>query len=519
ELTPDAAVRGARALDAAEANRAAAELETAGELLATADLAPLNDLQRARLARTRAQLAFTRGRSTGQAPALIESVHQFFGAAASLESLAPAMAQETLLEAVSAAMYAGRLFGTGVRDHVAAALAAGPDADPSRPTDLLLRGLTTRISAGCAAGVAPLRTAVAAITPETWSWQAFPIAHEAAVHDLWDDESWHRIATAAVRVATDTGALAMLPMALTTRAGVHVQAGEFASARALIADAGAISAAAGHTPVRYHELALAAWAGDEAEATVLVEAAVRDGAARGEGRVTALAGYATGVLHNGRGHYPVALDALRRACEYEDLGLYGWNLVELVEAATRSGDHSTAADAVAQLEERTAAAGTDWALGVRARCRALLSDGNDAEAGYVEAIERLGRTRIVVQLARTHLLYGEWLRREHRRADARVQLRTAHEAFTRIGAQAFAERTRRELQATGEKTGKRPSSAGDALTPQERQIAELAGAGLTNVEIGAQLFISAHTVEWHLRKVFAKLAIRSRRELRTASLG
>ncbi len=516
ELTPDVVTRGSRALDAAEAQRAVADVDAAGDLLAIADLAPLDDLHRARAARLRAQLAFTRGRGSGDAPTLIDSVHQFFRAASGLEPLDATMAQETLLEAVSAAMYAGRRFGDGVRGHVTASLAAGPDADPTRPAELLLRALTTRISAGPAAGAAPTRAAVAALTPATWSWQAFPIGYEAAVHDLWDDDSWYRIATDAVRVATETGALAMLPTALTMRAGVHVQAGEFASARALIADAATLSAA-DHHPVRYHALALAAWTGDRAEAAGLIDAAVRDGAARCEGRITAAAGYATAVLHTGLGRYDIAYRALRGACEYEDLGLYGWNLVELVEAGVRAGEPAAAADALADLEERAVASGTDWALGALARSRALLSTGRTAEEHYVEAIERLGATRIAVQLARAHLVYGEWLRRENRRADARTQLRSAHEMFARFGAQAFAERTRRELQATGEKTSARPVARGDDLTPQERQIAALAGAGLTNSEIGAQLFLSAHTVEWHLRKVFAKLGIGSRRALRDAA--
>ncbi|RRR44761.1 helix-turn-helix transcriptional regulator [Mycolicibacter terrae] len=514
ELTPDAALRGARALDAAEAMRAAAELDAADALLDTAEMAPLDDLQRARVARIRAVLAFTRGRGTGDAPALTQSVHKLFDAATQLADLDGPMAQDAMLEAVSAAMYAGREFGPGMRTDIATMLTAQPLATPHRPTGLLLHGLATRIAAGYTAGLAPMRAAIAAITPETWSWQAFPVAHEAVVHDLWDDESWHRIATDAVRVATGTGALAALPTALTTRAGVHVQAGEFASARALLAEARSLSAAAGQTPVRYHELALAAWAGDEAQATVLIEAATRDGAARGEGRISALVGYATAVLHLGLGHYPVACAALRRACEYEDLGLYGWNLVELVEAAVRAGEHAVALDALAQLEERTSAAGTDLALGVLARSRALVSQGSAAEDCYREALERLAGVRMAVQLPRTQLVYGEWLRRENRRSDARAQLRTAHAVFSRMGAQAFAERSRRELQATGEKAGKRPTGPGDALTPQEQQIAELAGAGLTNTEIGAQLFISAHTVEWHLRKVFAKLGIRSRRQLR-----
>jgi DNA-binding CsgD family transcriptional regulator len=516
ELTPDAAGRGARALDAAEAMRAAAELDAADALLDTAEMAPLNDLQRARAARTRAALAFTRGRGSGDGPALHQSVRQLFDAAATLEQHDTQMGQDALLEAVSAAMYTGRLFGQDARVATATSLVGRLRADSNRAAGLLLHGLIVRVLDGCAAAAAPMRAAIAAITPETWSWQAFPIAHEAVVHEMWEDESWYRIATDAVRVATETGALAALPAALTTRAGVHLQAGEFASARALIAEARALTTAAGHAPVQYHELALAAWIGDEAKATALIDAAARDGAARGEGRISALVGYATAVLHIGLGRYPVAYAALRRACEYEDLGLYGWNLVELIEAGVRAGERPAALDALAQLEERTLAAGTDLALGVLARSRALLSEDGAAEDCYREAIERLGGVRMAVQLPRTQLAYGEWLRRENRRSDARAQLRTAHETFSRMGAQAFADRSRRELQATGEKTSRRPAGAGDALTPQEQQIAELAGAGLTNTEIGAQLFISAHTVEWHLRKVFAKLGIRSRRELRDA---
>ncbi|WP_406757451.1 AAA family ATPase [Mycobacterium sp. SMC-15] len=519
ELTPDPLRRGSRALGAAEAKLAVAEIDAAAALLGAAELAPLDELQRARLFRMRAQLGFTRGRGSGHAATILDSVHQFFSAASHLESIDAVMAQETLLEAVSAAMYAGRAFGAQVRHHTAAALAAGVRTAPNRPADLLLLALTTRISAGCQAGLEPMRAAIAALTPNTWSWQAFPIGYEAAVHDVWDDEAWYRIAGDAVRVATDTGALAMLPIALTTRAGVHVQAGEFAAARALIADADALTAAVGQAPVRYHALALAAWTGEEAEARVLIDAAARSGAARGEGRITALIGYASAVLYNGLGRYQSACEGLRRVLEYEDLGLYGWNLAELVEAGARGGEQPLAAEALAQLAERATVSGTDWGLGVLARSRALLCDSATAEDHYVEAVERLGRTRIAVDLARAHLVYGEWLRREKRRGDARTQLRTAHEMFTGFGAQAFAQRSRRELQAIGDKVGTRTAAGGDVMTPQEQQIAELAGAGLTNVEIGAQLFISAHTVEWHLRKVFAKLGIRSRRELRDTAAG
>jgi DNA-binding CsgD family transcriptional regulator len=245
----------------------------------------------------------------------------------------------------------------------------------------------------------------------------------------------------------------------------------------------------------------------------MLEAVAERAASRGEGRVSGLIGCFTAILNNSLGHYQEALTAARHACEHEDLGPYCMSLVELIEAGVRCGERREAVDALASLEKQAETAGTDWALGTLARSRALL-EGRTAEDHYREAIERLGRTRMVVYLARAHLVYGEWLRREHRRMDAREQLRIAHDMFGRMGAEAFAERARIELDATGEQTYKRVTSPADGLTAQEAQIAALAGAGLTNQEIGAQLFISAHTVEWHLRKVFAKLGIRSRRQLR-----
>jgi DNA-binding CsgD family transcriptional regulator len=229
-----------------------------------------------------------------------------------------------------------------------------------------------------------------------------------------------------------------------------------------------------------------------------------------------LAAYATAVLYNGLGRYETALAAAQQACEYDDLGLYGWALIEVVEAGARSGAHDAAAAALRPLEERTRGAGTDWALGIEARSRALLSNGPTADSLYVEAIDRLGHTRIVVHLARAHLVYGEWLRREERRVDAREQLRVAYEMLSRIGAEAFAERARRELMATGEAVRKRTIETRDMLTAQESQIALLAAQGHTNPEIGRELFISPRTVEYHLAKVFTKLGISSRRELRSA---
>jgi DNA-binding CsgD family transcriptional regulator len=262
---------------------------------------------------------------------------------------------------------------------------------------------------------------------------------------------------------------------------------------------------------------LTAWRGIPADAVGLIEAATAEGNTRGEGRLLGLAGYVTAVLYNGLGRYEEAFAAAREACEHEDLGFYGWCLIELIEAAVHTGEQATAAAAIRQLEERAGASATDWGLGVLASARALLADDQLAEALFTEAIERLERTSIVVHLARAHLRYGEWLRRLNRRLDARRHLTEAHAMFTRMGANAFAERARRELVAIGGKVRKQPVNSGDELTAQEAQIARLAAEGLTNQEIGAQLFISTHTVEWHLRKVFVKLGITSRRQLRTVS--
>jgi DNA-binding CsgD family transcriptional regulator len=336
---------------------------------------------------------------------------------------------------------------------------------------------------------------------------------------LWDDETWHELATRSLSICRDAGALAELPNALTYRASMHVLAGEFDAASALIEEAYAIAEATGNVPLRYTSLLLAAWRGREGPALDAIEAGIGDAKARGLERAIGFAHCVTALLYNGLGRYQEALAAAQRARAYvaaeglDDLGPLGWALAELVEAGARGDGREVASDALRQLAERTSACGTDWALGIEARSRALLSEGEVAERWYREAIERLARTRIRADLARAHLLYGEWLRREGRRVDAREQLRRAHDAFTSMGAEGFAERARRELLATGEKLRKRVDETRDQLTPQEEQIAHLAREGLTNPEIGAQLFISPRTVEWHLRKVFSKLGITSRRGL------
>jgi DNA-binding CsgD family transcriptional regulator len=333
------------------------------------------------------------------------------------------------------------------------------------------------------------------------------------VHELWDDDAFHALATRAVRMARETGALTMLPVLLPYLAGVHLFGGQFPAASALTQEADVITAATGNAGLLYAWLVLGAWRGIEAETVDLIQASLENATARGEGRVLALVGYATAVLYNGLGRYEAAVEGAEHGSEDDHQGYVGWSLAELVEAATRCGKQDVAAAALVRLEERTHAAGTDWALGVLARSRALMSEGDVADRLYREAIERLERTRIRVELARAHLIYGEWLRRENRRVDAREQLRVAHDTFSRIGAEAFAERARRELVATGETARKRKDDTRGVLTPQEAQIARLAQEGLSNPEIGAQLFISPRTVQYHLRKVFLKLEITSRNQL------
>ncbi len=517
ELTPDSGRRAARALAAARAMFRAGAPESAYDLLASAELGPTDDLQGARIERLRAQVSFAHGRAREAGPLLLKAANR-------LEALGDPTARDTYLEAVGAAMFVGRL---GVHGNLQEAAAAARDARPASPPpaamDLLLDGLATRFTEGYGAALPALREALRALRKEAdddksgimrWLWLACPVAPEPLAPDLWDDEAWYELAAHAVDLAREVGALGLLPVALAYRAGAQVHAGEFAQASELLAEADRIAGAAGSVRLRYTGLLLAAWRGDEAVATRLIETSVQVATARGDGRALGLAAYATAVLHNGLGHYQEALNGARRACEVDDMGFFGWALAELVEAAVRSDDTQAATEALKQLEIRTSAAGTDWALGVLAGSRALLSDDAAAETHYREAIERLERTQVTVHLARAHLRYGEWLRRENRRRDARTELRTAYDMFERSGAEGFAQRARGELAATGETARRHHIASRSPLTAQEAQIARLASDGLTNPEIAAQLFLSRHTIEWHLRKVFTKLGISSRRQLK-----
>jgi DNA-binding CsgD family transcriptional regulator len=344
-----------------------------------------------------------------------------------------------------------------------------------------------------------------------WLWQGCVIALE-----LWDDESAYSLSHHSVRIARETGTLSELALALSARTPVLVFCGELSAAASAVAETDSVEEATGIASAPYGALILDAWQGKAREARELIATTIRAAGARGEGIGVAISEYARAVLCNGLGEYEEALAAARSASEYREVVGENWGLSELVEPATRTGGTDLATDALDRLTGKARATRTDWALGIAARSRALMSEGSRAETAFREAIEHLGRTRVRAELARAHLLYGEWLRREHRRVDAREELRKAHGMLTAIGMEAFAERARQELLATGEHVRKRSVERRDELTAQESHIAQLARDGLSNPEIGARLFLSPRTVEWHLRKVFAKLGIHSRRELANA---
>jgi len=499
ELTPDPARRVGRALDAAQAKLDVADTTAAVELLSVAKLGPLDELQLARLERLGAQVVFASRRGRDAPPLLLDAARR-------LEPLDAAMAAETYLEAIASAMFAGRL-GTGPDEREIASWVRRGQS-PAAP---LLDALVIRFTDGYAAAVGPLSRALRSLEDERWMWLACRLAQ-----DLWDDELWHDLATRGVRIARDTGALNLLAVVANHLAALQVHSGDFASAAALIDEVEAITKATGIPSLGYSAYMLAASRGDRERTRAIWEAAQASVLARGEGAAIAMDLRHSALLDNAQGRYGDALAAARKGCEHEGLIAYGWSLVELIEAAVRAGVPGEAGEALERLSERTRAAGTEWALGIEARCHALIRDDEDR---YRESIERLARSRAAFELARSRLVYGEWLRREHRRTDARELLRAAHEDFSRFGADAFAERARRELLATGETAPRLTDDTRDALTPQEVQVARLARDGHTNPEIGAQLYISPRTVEYHLRKVFRKLDVSTRRELREALAG
>ena len=442
-------------------------------------------------------------------------------AAREFEPLDSRLARETYLDALAAAIFAGRLaLGGGMREVAEAARMAPPPPRPARGPDLLLDGLALLICEGYATGVPVLRQAVSAfrgtdVSAEEglrWLWLA---SYAAAI--VFDYASWDVLSDRQVTLARDAGALFALPIAFSTRATVHTFAGEFTEAASMVAQANTVAEATGSSITPYGALALAVFRGREALAAQLLQTATDDAERRGEGRALSLIGWAEAVLGNSLGRYEEALAAAQRASEDSAaIGFAGWALVELIEAAVRSGVPERAAGAVQRLSGIARACGTDWALGAEARSRALVSDGPAAQSLYREAIDRFGRTRLRVDLARARLLYGEWLRRHRRRRDARDQLASAYQIFDSIGAAAFAERARTELRAAGGHARQHTIETPDTLTAQEALIARLAGDGASNPEIAAQLFISRATVAYHLRKVFTKLGVSSRSQLAPA---
>jgi DNA-binding CsgD family transcriptional regulator len=508
ELTVDPARRAERALAAARASFQAGAFEAALGLVATAEAGPLDEFQRAWVDLVSGQLAFAWGLASDAPPLLLKAARR-------LELIDLALAREIYLTAWGAAsVAAGQAAGRGVLLEICRAVRALPPRPGApRPLDLLLGGLALLTTNGHAAATPVLQraaTALADIPVEDvlrWGWMA-----TAASNAVWDNDGAHAISARQVQLIRDAGALAELPLYLSALGLASAWMGDFAGAASNIAEADSVAAATGSHFAPYTLLRLRALQGREAEASAAIEQAAAGGPS-----AALYAQWAAAVLYNGLARYEEAAWSARQATSNTfEYWVSVWALPELVEAAIHVGDAELARDALKRLAETTQPAGSDFALGIETRSRALLSDGTAANDLYREAIERFSRTRLRPELARAHLLYGEWLRREGRRVDAREQLRTAHHLFEAIGMEAFAERARRELLATGEKARKRSAGTRDELTPQEEQIARLAREGLSNPEIGAQLFVSARTVEWHLRNVFTKLGITSRRQLRTA---
>ncbi len=510
-LSADPAQRTGRALAAAEASLSAAAYDPALAMLAVAESGPLDELQRGRMELLQGMAAYAQRRGSDAPPLLLR-------AAKTLEALDPRLARETYLDAWSAALFAGKLASAGSLYHISAEVRRAPAAaEPARPSDLLLDGFALLLTDGRRAATPFLERASTGFADEDaaveevlrWGW----LATVGAVV-VWDYESCVAIASRGVQLARDLGALTVLAVALNILTEAVAMGGEFGRAERLIAEADAVTEATGTQVLQYGALFLRALQGREADVSRLSDVTVRDATAGGQGTAIEFVDHARAVILNGLGRYREAMAPAQDAADATpELVVAGWGLIELVEAAAKCGEMEVARRALERIEERNSVIATDWGLGIEARSRALVSAGDTAESLYREAIDRLGRTRLRPELARAHLLFGEWLRGENRRRDARAELHAAHDQFTAIGMDGFAARARAELLATGEKIVKRTVDTRDDLRAQERQIAELARDGLSNPEIGARLFLSPRTVEWHLRSVFTKLGIRSRREL------
>ena len=513
ELTPDPVCRAERALNAALSKLDAGDPEAAARLLAAA-AGTEDELLGARVDLLRAKIAFAAQRGRDAPPLL-------FSAAQRLHPLDPRLARDTYLEALMAAMIVGRLCAEEQASAIAIAAAARrapPSSGPPTAADIFLDGIILRLTEGHAAAAPMLRRAISLYLKEDEAGIADPRLHDITLRvllDLFDQDTYSSLNARQLELLRAAGELTVLPAALTTYAGVCVTSGDFAQAADLLEQSEAISTATGAPPHRSIQTYLAACRGQEKLGNELARTTIQDATTRGEGSEITVVLFSLAILHNGLGQYEEALTACTSALEYDDIGMYGHLLNEMVEAAARCGKTSIAQTAAAQMIERAEATGTATALGYSARARAQTTAGPDAEHDYRIAIRELERSPLKVMAARTHLNFGEWLRRANRRAEARTELRVAHEMFLQMGADGFAERTRRELHAAGEPVRKeRGDRSPMTLTTQESYIARLAGDGYTNSEIASQLFVSPRTVEWHLSKIFAKLGVSSRRELR-----
>ena len=512
-LTADPARHAERVLAAAQASMQAGTFGKALELLDRAEAEPLEELQSARAALLRGHVTFAAGMGSDAPPLLLKAAQR-------LEPLDLALARQAYLDAWLAAVFAGRLAAQATLLEIcrAARRLPSPGDRPGKP-ELVLDALTLLVTDGPGTAAPALRTAMDAFTgadvtaEERLRLNTFA---EGAAIALWDLDAWRALVERQAATVRAVGALGQLPLVLVGLGATTTWAGDLTASAALVAESDTVCEATGAHAPPFAALMLACLRGREAEAVSLVEATIAGATAGGQGLTVGYANWVSAILYNSLGRYEQALAAATQSSQDAAMYVSLWALPELIEAAVRSGNVGLAVGPMARLAESTQAGGTDFGLGIESRSRALLGDGDTAERLYREAIERLARTRYRPDLARAHLLYGEWLRRDRRRTDARAQLRIAHDMFDTIGMEAFAGRAGRELRATGETVHSRTVRTPGTLTAQEASIARLARDGLTNPEIGAQLFLSARTVEWHLRKIFTKLDIGSRRELRAA---
>jgi DNA-binding CsgD family transcriptional regulator/tetratricopeptide (TPR) repeat protein len=515
-LTPDPARRVRRLLAAARTMRDGGAPDAALALLVEVEAQPLDALRSAEAEHLRGQIAFDQGRAGDAVLLLLNAARRF-------APLNAEVARETYLEALGAAIWAGDLDGPGGLREVATAARGAPSGpQPPRTVDVVLDAFAVRFTDGHAAAaplfaqaVEPYSTLDLSGDGGRWLCSPIPVSDFIAL-ELWDADCWHSLAARQARFAHDTGALVYRQYVLNFLAFTHLVFGEFATAASMIDEERLIAEATGNPSLGYVEMVLAAWRGQDVRVSTLIEAIAQEAIATGLGRVVAFVNYGASLLYNGLGRHDLALDAAQRAfesLEMEDAALGPLIVPELAEAASRTGDVALVKAASVWLSERARVSPTRWARGIEARIRALHSEGDAADTLYRESIAYLDQTRLRTELARTHLIYGEWLRRENRRAGARVQLRRAHEMFTAVGADGFVDRARRELLATGGTVRERGAAVHHGLTAQEAQVARLARDGLSNPQIGARLFISPRTVQYHLSKVFTKLDIGSRSQL------